>query len=449
MPSMFFVYICINKYIQKLINMDSQAKALNDIILKNNPNIMDMLSERGKNIFFPKLGILSQSAQAKDKNINATIGIAVEDNGNAMHLPEFDQYVNLPVGKVFPYAPSPGNPALRDEWKKMIFKKNPSLGNTVISNPIATNGLTHGLSMAGYMFVDTNDSVLLSDLYWENYDLIFENAYGAKPETFNLFSNGGFDVESLGEKLNDNKHNKIILLLNFPNNPSGYTPTTSEIDPIVKQIEKAALKGKKIVVVIDDAYFGLVYEDNVYQESIFVKLASLHENILAVKLDGATKEDYVWGFRTGFITFAVKNGTQELYQALESKLGGAIRGNISNISQLSQSLLLSVYTSNSYETSKKQKYDIMKSRYIKLKKTLNNSKYNAFFEVLPFNSGYFMCVKINAKLNAEEIRKHLLEKYSTGVIVFGNVIRLAFSATPESKIETLVENLYNACNDLS
>ena len=38
-------------------------------------------------------------------------------------------------------------------------------------------------------------------------------------------------------------------------------------------------------------------------ESLFGLLANLHPNLLAVKLDGATKELFVWGLRCGFVTF--------------------------------------------------------------------------------------------------------------------------------------------------
>jgi aspartate/methionine/tyrosine aminotransferase len=428
--------------------MDAQAKTLNDIIESKNPNILKMLSNRGKNIFFPKLGILAQSAQAKGKNINATIGEAVEDDGTSMHLPEFDKLINLPGNTVFPYAPSFGKPEIRDLWKNTIYKKNPSLKDTVISKPIATNGLTHGLSMVGYLFSGEDDTVLLSDLYWENYNLIFENGYGAKTDTFQLFKDGNFNVTDFSKKLNEIKNEKIIILLNFPNNPSGYTPLTKEIDPIVNEIKKLADAGKKVVVIIDDAYFGLVYEENVYPESIFVKLSTLHENVLAIKLDGPTKEDYVWGFRVGFITYGIKNGTAELYEAIENKTGGAIRGNISNISHLSQSLLLKAYTAADYDETKKKKFAILKSRYNALKQAISDKKYTEYFEALPFNSGYFMCVGIKKGLNAEQIRQQLLNQYNTGVIVFGNVIRLAFSAVPQAKIPTLIENLYNACKDI-
>lgn len=429
--------------------MDAQAVALNNVIQQINPSVYEMLSERGKNIFFPKLGILSQSAQAKGKKINATIGEAVEDDGTSMHLPEFDALVNMPTANIFPYAPSFGKPEFRSLWKESIYRKNPSLGDTVLSNPVATNGLTHGISMTGYMFADENDTVLLSNHYWENYNLIFENNYGANVKTFELFANGGFNVEDFAKQMNAIEGNKIVTLLNFPNNPAGYTPLISEIDAITAVIKDLADKGKKIVVIIDDAYFGLVYEVGVFTESIFTKLANLSENVLAVKLDGPTKEDYVWGFRVGFITYAIKGGTSELYDALENKTAGAVRGNISNISQLSQSMLYKVYSAPTYEESKKAKYDILKSRYECLKVELAKPEYAAYFRPLPFNSGYFMCVEPLNGLNAEAIRKHLLEKYDTGVIVLGNVVRLAFSAVPKAVLPQLVENIYKACVDLS
>lgn len=428
--------------------MDPQATQLNERIRHQNPSALELLSEKGKNIFFPKLGILSQSAQAKGKKINATIGEAIEDDGSSMHLSGFDELVKMPLSSVYPYAPSFGKPDLRQAWKKNILLKNPSLGDTLFSNPIATNGLTHGISMAGYMFVDKEDTVVIPDLFWENYSLIFENACGGKVETFPLFKNGRFNTEGFAAKL-DSIEKKIILLLNFPNNPTGYTPLTDEIDEIVNVISAQAEKGKKVVVLIDDAYFGLVYEENVFKESIFTRLAALDENVLAVKLDGPTKEDYVWGFRVGFISYGVKNGTAELYEALENKTAGAIRGNISNISNLTQSLLQKVYTSENYTQDKINKYNTLKGRYQEIRKTLTNTRYKEYFEALPFNSGYFMCIQVKNGINAEEIRKILLEKYDTGVIVFGNLIRLAFSAVPQSRIAPLIENIYLACKDYS
>ena len=130
------------------------------------------------------------------------------------------------------------------------------------------------------------------------------------------------------------------MLLNFPNNPTGYTPTEAEAKALTAEIRKAAEAGNQIVVVLDDAYFGLVYEEGIAQESLFGSLVDLHPNVLGVKLDGATKEDYVWGFRVGFITFGFKGANAAQLKALENKAAGVVRGNISNAPCVSQSMLL-------------------------------------------------------------------------------------------------------------
>ncbi len=49
--------------------MNEQAILLNESIKKNNPSLIKMLSVRGSEIFFPKLGILAQSAQPKAKKL--------------------------------------------------------------------------------------------------------------------------------------------------------------------------------------------------------------------------------------------------------------------------------------------------------------------------------------------------------------------------------------------
>ena len=426
--------------------MNPQAEELNQIIQSQNSKVFELLSEKGKAIFFPKKGILGQTAAAKGKKINATIGTANEDDGSVMTLKSLEDQINISSEFAFPYAPSFGRPDLRSKWKSMIYDKNPGLNGVQVSQPVVTNALTHGLSMAAYMFIDQGDEVIVPDLFWGNYNLILSSAYGSTFKKFKFFKDQGMDLDALKNALNSGDKKKI-LLLNFPNNPSGYTPTVEEMKQVVQIIKECAEAGNKITVISDDAYFGLVYEEGIEMQSPFAYLADLHENVLAVKIDGATKEDYVWGFRVGFITYGIKGGTEELYTALAAKTAGAIRGNISNACNLTQSLLLKAFEGDNYVNEKKEKYDILQARYIKLKEVLTSKDYSDCFEVLPFNSGYFMCLKLADDLDGEAIRQILLEKYSTGIINMAGVIRLAFSATALSLIEELVSNIYNACKD--
>ncbi|MDO9541877.1 MAG: aminotransferase class I/II-fold pyridoxal phosphate-dependent enzyme [Kiritimatiellia bacterium] len=428
--------------------LNEQAIQLNEQIGADCPAVLEMLSKKGRAIYFPKLGILAQSAEANGKEINATIGIALEEDGAPMILPSIAANCTLKAGELVSYAPSPGRPDIRKIWKEKLLKNNPSLAGKSFSLPVVTSALTHGLSMSAYLFCDEGDPFIVPDLYWENYDLIFANGFGARLIPYPLFDGGGFNLAGLKKQLLTKEKSKKIVCLNFPNNPTGYTPTTDEAAAIAALLLEAAQAGNRIVVLVDDAYFGLVFEKNIFRESLFSSLCDLHPNILAVKLDGPTKEDYVWGFRVGFITYGIKGGTPAVYSALEAKTAGAIRGNISNSANISQSILLKAYGAQTYESEKRQKYEILNARYQAVKRILaEHPEYRKHFEPLPFNSGYFMCLKM-ISVDPEDMRRKLLRNYSSGVIVMNNLVRIAFSSTPLAKLPKLFENIYCAANEL-
>ena len=154
--------------------MNPLAAELNDQIKANNPNVLEMLSDLGKNLFFPK-GILTQSAEAKEKahKYNATIGIATE-NGGPMYLQCFqDKLSGFAPKDIYPYAPPAGKPELRSLWREKMLGENPSLQGKNFSNPIVTNALTHGLSIVGDLFVGAGDHLVMPEMMWGNYNLTF------------------------------------------------------------------------------------------------------------------------------------------------------------------------------------------------------------------------------------------------------------------------------------
>lgn len=433
--------------------MNQLAVELNNAINENAPSVFSSLSQLGKELFFPK-GILSQSAEAgaKATKFNATIGIAIE-NGVPMHLPVVDKFFNnLEPNEVYTYAKPAGNPKLRTLWKQKLINDNPSLADKNFSEPVVTSALTHGLSIIADMFLDEGDLILSPDQIWGNYKLTFSVRRGAEIATYPMFKdNKGFDVESfekvLAEKAKD--HEKIVLMLNFPNNPTGYTPTLEEAKGIVEVIKKQAEKGTKLVTISDDAYFGLFFEDSI-KESLFGLLANIHENVLAIKLDGPTKEHYAWGFRTGFITFGVTaSNSADVYSALETKVKGIIRGTISNCNHASQSIIEKVLVDPEFSANVQEKFNLMKGRACKLKTILKTDLYKDDWDFYPFNSGYFMCLKLH-KVNAEKLRVHLLDKYGVGTISTSPTdLRIAFSCIEEGDIQELVDIIHQGVKDLS
>ena len=434
--------------------MNPLAKELNEVIQNGNPNLMSMMSEVGKNLFFPK-GILSQSAEAKEKayRINATIGIAKEGDAT-MALPSVMANISgLPAEQSLTYAPSFGIPGLRAAWKDAIYEKNPSLAGKEISLPVVTNGITHGISVFADVWVDPGDVVILPDMMWGNYNMILNVRKQATIKHFKIFTEaGGYNTDAFAERVRAEAENndKIIILLNFPQNPTGYTLTVDEADRIVRILTEVAQGGTHVIAVADDAYFGLFFEDNVLKESIFARLSGVHPRLLAVKLDGATKENYVWGLRVGFITYgcAMDTDVEKVYDALARKTAGGVRGSISNASHLSQSIVLASMKSKSFAAEKESKYRILEARAKKVKKVLADPKYKDAWDVYPFNSGYFMCIRLKT-VQAEKLRVHLLDKYGVGLIALGETdLRVAFSCLEESDVQLLFDTILQGVADL-
>lgn len=426
-----------------------QAAELNSTIKAKNPAILNLLAEKGKAAFFPAKGILGQAAEAANCDVNATIGIALEEDTSTTCLQSISSKVTLSAKETFQYAPSFGIPALRNRWKEMLVEKNPTLNGKSFSTPVVTNALTHGIYTVAQLFVNPGDEVITPGYFWGNYKLILENGAGATLKTYDTFLNGGYNIPALQAAIAEGGIGKKVIILNFPNNPTGYTPTEAEAEAFKTMLVAEAEKGNQITVIIDDAYFGLVYKAGIFKESLFSVLCDAHENILAVKADGATKEDYVWGFRVGFLTYGVKGGDEELYKTLEAKTASIVRGSISNAPALSQNLLLEAYTSDSYAEEKREKFNLLKGRFEEVSRVLDaHPEYTEEFEALPYNSGYFMCIKPRNGIDAEELRQLLVSKYSIGLITLNGLIRVAFSCTPTNKLETVFDGIYKACKEL-
>jgi aspartate/methionine/tyrosine aminotransferase len=434
--------------------MNPLAEQLNQAIKAAAPHVYDMLSDVGKKLFFPK-GILSQSAEAREKAhlINATIGIAKE-GGQTMRFDSVMAAINnIRPSHSLTYAPSFGIPALRKRWQAEMFEKNPSLAGKTVSLPVVTCGITHGIATFADVWTNAGDVIILPEMMWGNYNMIFSVRKDARIRHYELFTqDGGFNLGAFEQAVCQEAadHRKITVLLNFPQNPSGYTVTEAEADRIVSILTAIAAAGTYVIVVTDDAYFGLFYESETLQESIFARLCGAHPGILAVKLDGATKENYVWGLRVGFITYGgTFNGdTASLFDALERKTAGCIRGTISNASHLSQTILLNSMQDPNNPGEKREKFDILMSRAKRIKAVSTDPKYAAAWDVYPFNSGYFMCIRLKT-VSAEALRVHLLGQYGVGLIALGESnLRVAFSCMEASDVGKLFDIIFQGVKDL-
>lgn len=424
------------------------AAELNDTLSAGNPTALSMLSARGKAAYFPKHGILSQAAEADGAWYNATIGIALDDDLSPMRLAAIAEGTTVPPVEAFPYASAFGNAQLRSAWRARMIANNPTLKATDATMPVATAGMTHALSIGAALFLEHGATLLLPAPYWDNYEQIFSEAMGAVLSPFPLFEekNGrmGFATDALRSALAAGGE-PIALLLNFPNNPTGYSASTPEVNEIVSSIHEAAERGRKVTVFVDDAYFGLSYGD-AHAESLFAPLASLHENVLAVKIDGPTKEDFAWGLRVGFVTFGTKNLTHGSAKALEAKAAGIVRGSVSSGSNLSQHLVLRSLLDPRTDAEKAEKLRVLRERFTEATRIAESEQHQGLFRPLPCNAGYFLCLAPRDGIDAEAVRQLLLAEYSTGVVATNGLLRIAFSSVPKEDLKQLFAHVAEACS---
>ncbi len=430
--------------------MNSLAVALNDTL--EGTVVPRVFSELGRRMYFPK-GIVAQSAEAKEKahRFNATVGMAYAE-GHPMTLPLIRELTgDLPTEESVAYAPTAGVPALRDRWQQEMIRKNPALEGVVTTRPAVVPGLTAGLAVISDLFADEDDVLLLPDLFWGNYRLMFGERRLTQLREFVFFNNqGAFNRTAFAEGARSAAAaGKLMLLLNFPNNPAGFTPTREDAEFIQKTLVNLA-DSVPVVVICDDAYFGLFYDEAAFPHSLFSLLAGAHSNLLAIKVDGATKEEFVWGFRVGFVTVGFKGMTAAHATAVEQKLTGAIRSMVSNSSRLSQSLMLRALNDPRYADQKRQAFEVLSARYATLQGILQQQSAEnraPMLEALPCNSGYFMSYRCRG-LSAEDLRVALLERGVGTISVRDEYLRVAFAGIDAEDLPALYEEIFQAAEAL-
>ncbi|MDR1148327.1 MAG: aminotransferase class I/II-fold pyridoxal phosphate-dependent enzyme [Spirochaetaceae bacterium] len=427
------------------------ARELNDILRDTTPGAL--LSGIGRRLYFPK-GIIAQGAEAKQFSTlaNGTLGVAEKQKKPLILRALREQIPGLSAGEIVSYAPTAGLPALRELWAGEIRRKNPSLEKAAISLPVVTAGLTEGISLLCDLFLDEGQTLIAANPSWDNYPLIVEARRGARMGPVDMFGKDGIDLSALRTALTceAEKTGSVRVILNFPHNPTGYSPTRKEAGEICAMIREIAEKGCKTLVLCDDAYFGLRFEDDIEEQSLFAYLADIHENVFAVKIDGATKEDFAWGMRCGFVTFGGKKLSAVHYDALIKKTMASIRSTISCSSTVVQNLLLKMYSTggDTLPAEKAAFRDIIEGRYKKARAFVDAKKGHPLLRPMPFNSGYFMSFRCG--IDAEALRQKLLHGYGVGAIAIDpHTLRVAFSGLDDECINEVYTAIYRAAEELA
>lgn len=410
----------------------SAAQALNDTLARHHPAAAACLSPLGRGLFFPR-GIPSQSAEARGCAINATIGQVTDGHGGALALPAVLAGLGaLDRDEAVLYTAQGGRRDLRELWARHIAADAPA-APVPISLPVVAAGLTHGLELAASLFAGPDTPVLLPDPFWGNYTAIFERLHDARLVPYRLVRQqrgpqGWLDLDSLRGAIGA-LDRPGVLVMNFPSNPLGYSPTRDEVPALIAAVADTP---HPLTVICDDAYQGMWWEDEVYPHSLFHALAGLDPaRVLAVKVDGATKELFYFGGRVAFLTFGARDPAA---QALEEKGRAIARATVSVVSSTSQAVMAHALRDPSLPAQQEHVREHLRRRYHALQQGLAE----AGLRSLPFNSGMFAVVQVDG--DPEAIRQALLRE-GVGVVSLPEIgaLRLSYGSVATEDVPRLVQ----------
>jgi len=415
-----------------------EAQERNARLKAINPALEGALSPMGQRAFFPK-GIPFQAGQSKGCKINATIGQITDGAGNPYPLaPLAEKLAGLNPKDAFLYSPVGGREPARKAWHAKHVKEDARM--EAVALPMVTSGICHALSMGADLFFAPGDTLILPDLYWDNYEQIFQVCLEGSFVGFRFYNaDMGFNLQGLKDAL-AGVRGKAQVLLNFPSNPNGYSPTPEEMKAIADILVDAA-RARPVVVYCDDAYHGLVFDPKATTKSLFFELLDRSPNLIPLKCDGITKELSFFGGRVGFLTFGV---AKEAAAILLDKCMGLMRSRIGSPAGISQLLTEIELADARHEGEFERLRLLLAGRCAALKVALDQP--TRHWRVFPFNAGCFCLLELRAGLDAEAIRQELIHDESVGVVSQGDrYLRIAFCSIEESAIGPLVAALNRVC----
>ncbi|MFO8020152.1 MAG: aminotransferase class I/II-fold pyridoxal phosphate-dependent enzyme [Promethearchaeia archaeon] len=454
-------------------------------LLKTTP-LYDAFSELGKRIYLPD-GIFHWSGRAKkEAELIGTIGTAygfekdfVEGGSEewmACYLEDINEYSSLTSENIVPYASIGGLSEMREFWKDWITNKSGydkereqekiEFLKTYITTPLITSGITNAIFVTCSLFLDQGEYILSPNKRWGNYNNIISKNIGAKIKSFDFFKDKRLNIQGIKNAIKDlaKEQEKIVLILNFPNNPTGYVPSPAEAEELVISLREIQQDIKKpIIVLVDDAYEPYIYTDEVINTSIFYDLLELKGDIIPIKLDGISKELFMYGGRIGSITIGLKKAwvaneeeLETLKTEINNKLEGLNRSSISNSNRFYQALTVKMFKEKGIDKIVQHREKIrrlLKARYEKINEELNQI-HDEKISVDPNAGGFFVFANLDPeKVKATEFADLLLKKYKVGVIPIEkpeiniNGIRIAYCSIDLQKIPEFVDRIKEALKD--
>lgn len=309
------------------------------------------------------------------------------------------------------YSTPQGLIELREEISK-DFKKNYNANyssDEIIIFPGAKAAIFASLSV----LLKPNDEAIIISPYYVSYPpMIKLSEYESKINVIPLNKDFSLPINKIKESINENTK---VLILNYPNNPTGQLLNEDEMKEIVKIIKD----NKNLHLISDEIYDKLIFSENEKFIS-FSKYEEIKDKTIII--NGYSKTYAMTGFRVGYAL-----SSKELIK----KLNLFNQNTNTNTNTFVQKGCVSIYKNENVHL--KEYNNTLRKRVKYLHKAINEIDY---LEGIKPHGGFYYFVNIEkTKMSSLEFSNYLLENY--GIVVtpgiafgedFDKYIRMSLSA---------------------
>jgi len=242
------------------------------------------------------------------KKIQPSLTVAINVKANALRAegrdvlvlaagePDFDTPQNICQAAIKAmnegqtrYVPGKGTPALQQAIVDK-FKRDNNLSYNLDEIMVGVGG-KHIIYNAMMATLNPGDEVIIPAPFWVSYPDIVMLAEG-KPIIVKCDASQDFKITP--EQLENNITNKTKwLMLNSPSNPTGAVYSFNEL----KALSEVLLKHPNVLVLTDDIYEKIIYDDGVFSTIASVE-PKMKERTLT--LNGVSKAYCMTGWRLGY-----------------------------------------------------------------------------------------------------------------------------------------------------
>lgn len=245
--------------------------------MKSVSNVADNIKPSGIRKFFD---IVSEMPDA------ISLGVGEPDFDTPWHVVDEGIY-SLERGRTY-YTSNSGLMELREEICKWYSRKY-AVEYNAANECLITVGGSEGIDLALRALLNPGDEVIIPEPSYVSYVPCVSLA-GGTPVTINLKNENQFKLTEaeLAEKITDKSK---VLILSFPNNPTGAIMTKEDLEPIAKLAVE-----NDLYVISDEIYSELTYSETPHCS--IASLPGMGERTIVI--NGFSKAYAMTGWRLGY-----------------------------------------------------------------------------------------------------------------------------------------------------